>query len=993
MALSPERGGLSIIGKLNNESGTQSWKFHSLGLKSISIDIDQGQAFALKGSLNFYKNDAVYGNGFNGLVDAKFISKLQIKASVIFGSKDGERYWYADAMIKLPKPINVAGPVCITGFGGGACYGMKMAPTAQTSLGRTASGISYAPASENGMSFKAIVFLSTNDGKVLNADVTLEIAFFKGGGIHSITFLGNAVIAASVQANGLSKLSSAVNKLQAHQGALEINFSKRKLATFKITEDKKRTASAILGDQLEGPITAKIFISFDFSTSEFHSTLDAKINVAGGVITGSGQAVLHFAPGEWYVYVGTPPQPFGVNIGIGSFSIGVNAYFMAGSVLPGSPPPPPEVSSILNSDMNYMKDLNAISKGGGFAFGMALKVDTGDIQFLIFYGHFKAGLGFDIMLKDYGNTYCAGKDERVGVNGWYANGQAYAYVEGEIGIRVRIFRRNRSISILSIALAAALQAKLPNPTWAKGIVGGQFRILGGIIKGNCKFELTIGNECRLITKANADTNPLSDIAVIAQLTPGEGEQDINVFNNPQAVFNMAVNKEFNLSADDKDRTYRIKLEQYNLTANGQAIGGNIIWNADNTVAAFNSFDILPPKANIKFEVKVSFEELKGGSWATVQADGQPYAEQKTVTFASGAAPDFIPTSNIAYSYPIINQLNYYKKESSAGYIRLLKGQDYLFAPEAEWTKIGRIKNTAGEIISFNISYDVANNQVNYTLPEDKLALGAVYSLLLVKAPASGHGGAIDRNVKDQKQEAQNNEGNKVEVTTKKAEGAINQLEEKNIYEMRFRASQYASVREKLNSLTFRKAGTWMLSTGVMELSSSVQGSELFDKNELVSSAYENNKVLLLEHDGSSQWMKNSVVPLLYEGYPWSGNMTIRNRNTNLLGVPPARAVYMRQAQTNLSLSDDNAENYSYPVTIANFVFNLPKEVAADYADLRSRAADLSVTQNDSRLTNLIRSRLPIFSEGDYKVNIKHRLPGVGTVTSVNPITIDYSVLR
>lgn len=45
---------------------------------------------------------------------------------------------------------------------------------------------------------------------------------------------------------------------------------------------------------------------------------------------------------------------------------------MVGSIIPGSPPPPPEVSSILNlpeSHLDYMRDENALKSGRGFAFG------------------------------------------------------------------------------------------------------------------------------------------------------------------------------------------------------------------------------------------------------------------------------------------------------------------------------------------------------------------------------------------------------------------------------------------------------------------------------------------------------------------------------------------------------------------------------------------------------------------------------------------------
>ena len=90
--------------------------------------------------------------------------------------------------------------------------------------------------------------------------------------------------------------------------------------------------------------------------------------------------------------------------------------------------------------LRYDHDIssNDLAGGRGLAFGASLQLNTGDLRFLIFYANFAAGLGFDVMLKDYGDSHCEGRSERIGVNGWYAHGQAYAYLQGELGVRVKI---------------------------------------------------------------------------------------------------------------------------------------------------------------------------------------------------------------------------------------------------------------------------------------------------------------------------------------------------------------------------------------------------------------------------------------------------------------------------------------------------------------------------------------------------------------------------
>ena len=111
---------------------------------------------------------------------------------------------------------------------------------------------------------------------------------------------------------------------------------------------------------------------------------------------------------------------------------------MAGSRIPGMPTPPQEVANLIGQDISRLslgRNLDALSTGKGFAFGSKLGVRTGDLQFAIMYANFNAGLGFDVMLKDYGQAQCRGRSGTIGLNGWYAQGQAYAYRARRVGCK------------------------------------------------------------------------------------------------------------------------------------------------------------------------------------------------------------------------------------------------------------------------------------------------------------------------------------------------------------------------------------------------------------------------------------------------------------------------------------------------------------------------------------------------------------------------------
>ena len=59
------------------------------------------------------------------------------------------------------------------------------------------------------------------------------------------------------------------------------------------------------------------------------------------------------------------------------------------------------------------------------------------------------------------------------------------------------------------------------------------------------------------------------------------------------------------------------------------------------------------------------------------------SQSKTAMFYTGDALEFIPNSNIKYSYPIDGMLNFYKQEydQEIGYIELKSGQPKLLYPK------------------------------------------------------------------------------------------------------------------------------------------------------------------------------------------------------------------------------------------------------------------------------------------------------------------------
>lgn len=993
--------GLSLIAKVSTtESGHQKWKPKDLEVRNITIDIDGG-AFKFNGMLVFYKQDAVYGNGFNGQVNAEFKPGIKVKASAVFGNVNSNRYWYADAMANFSSGIPIFTGVGIYGFGGGAYFGMKMDNEGLGSdLGKTASGVIYIPDTKAGLGLKAIVSIGSHPKpEAFNGDVTFEIAFFKGGGVRRIGLLGNGYLVTPGLELNLDKLKGATNKLVA---VAKKNNQKVSDATYGqlVGEGNDNDLTEIFGSLSDagakGQISAKVAIDYDFENRVLHGTFEAYVNVAGGLIKGvgsggrAGWAVLHFAPKEWYVYVGTPDDRIGLSLGVGSIRASATSYMMVGTKILSSPPPPENVSRILGGmDLDYMKDLNALGTGAGFAFGAAFGVDTGDLKFLMFYARFAAGAGFDIMLKDYGDARCKGESGPIGINGWYANGQAYAYVEGNVGIRVRVFGKRRNIKILEIGAATILQAKLPNPFWMQGVVGGHFSVFGGMVRGNCKFKLTLGKECEIV----GDDNLLDDIKVIAEITPGEGSTEVSVFNAPQGVFNMEVNRPFEIvdPEDNQTRYFQAKLDHFKVLDGTLEIPATLEWNENNDVVALNPFDILPPKKNMKTSLQVSFEEKVSGVWRKVTDDGKVYTESQATSFATGAAPDFIPEENIQFNYPVTNQLNLYPKESPQGYVQLYTGQPYLFEPKPEFEQKVRFTSASGQSITGDLSYLPNERRAIFSIPEN-LTRESIYQIEFVNLPVQQY--SVDQNVKQVVTASANDA--EIETTTNEAEGELSIVSEKTLYSTYFRTSKYGTFKEKFNSLNI--INTFSILTvpwRIHRLMSFLEGSEYFDVAEMSGTNRTVNRPLVSIEAVLSQnkYYETSVYPLIYAGYPIDGNIKITWRDVNVLGLAPSRAMYFYQEPANLQLTttDLSLGTASVMASRSAYTYDLPYYMEKDFKEIQSQVVNKYIQQEkvSDRIHQILFSSFPPVQPGEFKYKLQYILPGINKVTSEVEATAKY----
>lgn len=920
----------------------KNWKFDHLELEDLYLKADG--PVAIEGYFAVFRDDPEYGDGFAGRVSAKFVS-INVRATAVFGEIDDYKYWYVDALAVMENSPIAIGPVGIYGFGGGAYYHMSQ-KTQSTNLFsgmdsdvKKKSPINYIPDKETGLGLKASVVLGVaGNPRAFHAMATFEVAFNNKGGLRKVAFYGDGYF----------------------------------MTEMNITNP---TGNA--------PLWASTYLGYDVENRTFHGNFKVYVNVANGMIRGvnpgnlAGEVVMHFEPGDWYIHVGRPSRRVGVEIDLILAKVKTGSYFMVGTKLEEMPPPPDNVLRLLGRSIPENRNTGQLIDAKGIAFGTDFSISTGDKNFLIFYARFDMGVGFDVMLADRSNFVCAYNNRTPGINGWYAEGQVYAYIEGKIGIKVRVFRKKIKADIIDLGVATLLEAKLPNPVWMRGAVGGRYRILGGLVKGKCNFEFEIGNKCDMV-QIESEASPVEALDVISMITPENDMRSVDVFSAPQIVFNYSINKEFSISDDLSNSTkYKVLLDEFNVYAPGKRkLNGSYEWNADGDVVIFNPYDILPQESELTIKAKVHFQERINDVWRNIKGeDGRLIVEEQTCRFQTGEAPPFISESNIEYRYPLQNMMNFYINEYDQGYVALGRGRPDLFSLEEGWKKYGRFTPAqGGSPVYVDVKYISSTKKVEHIIPNG-LQKNMVYKFELVKIPSSVVA-SIDHNVYSETKTRTSTDGNEISVTARKAEGALTIEQESILYTCFFRTSHYTSFAEKIQNIEIPFSNMIPLSNSKIHLQGYSRINEQYDAYE-ISDEY-GTPLIQISADQEGSWLKHQMRPLIYDNYPVSEFGVIVHRPIDELGLIPIKAVRIVQPDHLPRLLNDNdraAGGTSLPGDVkVYYEYNLASPTHTDYLKIKARLLNGKETNDEiKKILNSTYPGLPF--DVTYPLNLEYVLPG------------------
>ncbi|MBB6002866.1 hypothetical protein [Arcicella rosea] len=646
---------VEILGKLSYVNGKMSPAFSKVNLEKIMIKGAVGPA-TVEGELRLFDEDAVYGTGFIGSAKVKIPKVATVKATLQFGNK-GFYYGYVDASVLLTPSIAVVPPLMCSGFGGGIYFNMKMntplsqtikdvAPNTQTTrAGTNNTGINYTPMLGS-YGIKANVYMSLADKKMILANLGIE-ASIANGAFSNFTASGKAKV-------------------------------------LSLDEDPNRNGQCLLMAQTSVTITP----------SSFDMNADVEVEPIPGFPKVVVPFRMHFAD-TWHVKIGDPAEgkqkvEFKL-LQVGSEDdalyayLAAKAYFAFGNDIGGIPNLPSEVQTFLLAKENVNDNRNDVVDAAKTKGEMQFNEDGEPIGNPLTFrllagarvdGRLKVAVGplsadatliagFDAALSK--GLKCNGQ-EIVGLYGWYANAQIYAYANGKVSVAGKVFGKRFNVKLMDLTAGALLWGGLPEPTWGEGRLRVKGEVLAGLVKVDTDFDFDFGQKCKPVF--NGD--PLADIKVISELSPKKGEKEVDTNGDLQAVFNMSMDTDYSIALPDgQPRTYYFTVQEYSLMNQKthekfQAIGAKQwVNNNEQLILPLNGH--LKSETNYAFKVQVRLWERVNGGLENPYIDETGVREQRFEEaeniFTSGKQPDFVRWEDVAYTWPMDGQ-NYFLKNQT-----------------------------------------------------------------------------------------------------------------------------------------------------------------------------------------------------------------------------------------------------------------------------------------------------------------------------------------
>lgn len=338
----------------------------------------------------------------------------------------------------------------------------------------------------------------------------------------------------------------------------------------------------------------------------------------------------------------------------------------------------------------------------GIAFGLVMQQDV-NANFLLLHGELKVKLGFDVNLREYKDVLCSNSTNQgqIGLKGWYAKGSAFAYASGKIDMGFRLFGVDLTTNIFHANAYLTMQVEGPNPTYFRGMIGGQYNVLDGMYSGEFQYKVVIGEQCEY-TKP---PDPLADISIFKNASITDGQKNVDRYSDITLNTNVPLRKDYTLTQKDTkgEASYAVNFladyKDISVLKNGSRININTKLDASRSNKAINiSFDqTLEPLTEYTIEYEFGWK-VKEGAENTAKYVNRDKPEKGKIIFTTGERPTSIVAGMIEYSAPGDRQRYWHKGYADTEIkfkIKALEDAAALF-PDVCKT-CGSIRSTSGEI--------------------------------------------------------------------------------------------------------------------------------------------------------------------------------------------------------------------------------------------------------------------------------------------------------
>ncbi len=994
--------GMAIHTKLGKGEGLwdqiKGFEVTQVRLNKIALDAEVSSV-KIKGMVEFYKENNL--DGFRGELSVELPAKIKASLEGEFGTykkpgatrfdtPDWYSYWRVAGVVVLGETgVPLFAGITLYGLGGGVYHHMRRTAelpslvAAKTPTKKKEKKSAYKPDfnTKFGLQF-AILMGSEGGGKAYNFSAKLEASFAQSGGLNYLAITGDM----KAMCKGLDDPSPTVGgwvKIEYHKAQKE--FVQGRL--FVTVNAGVIKGAAKIPDP---PKDFKGDKSHAFIWAEFYADLGGQKDF-------------------WYFNMGTPQNRGALTVtfdraeeakkkekerqknknkkdgkddddeptSIVRSERKFTAYLMIGHKVPATIPPPDQAfmkiwalagggkndfSGGKVSEFVKGKKRPPLPPGQGFAFGASFSYQL-EANPMPFYFDLGMALGFDINVtrNEQRRCYIPGKgDITPGVDYWYATGQIYAGAYADFGLKVELWFINGKFNIFKGAAALLLRGGFPNPNWAEGRGRLSYSILNGLFKGQCAFDVAIGEKCDPSVPLS---QLLDQIAFIQDLKPADKDKEVDVFTAITATFAMPINRV--LEIPEKDSTIRRIVPVVSTWTlkdkNGRLVPvENFYFTNDNLAATLNPKVVLAGNARYTIYLEVKARELLGGGrWVYVQKNGKDWYQSKTHTFTTGKAPDVIPDRNVLFTWPLANQRYFLKGETENGkwgYIVLDKGMRYLFKDRAKYDYQVRFTRLDGTNHTLEVPLMPDNLAQVLRFDVSRLENGKLYALQVIE---------VDKALK-QKLQQQALQDSKLFATLSQTGGlasgtfaanqtmplaqtlllreeTVNLLKgtgsstltsdvikkrelpgnvsrnpvERILYSYYFGTSKYDTYKEKVRSSTWKhKQATFFIFPGYLSELTLGEGFEQYDKEGYTHNGYKVAPLLKVYLNGyNSRYTRPGLPVNTYIKNRIEGeiNSTIAHINSVLKMYKTPYRLMVRQPAMDLFVSFNNASLWASPL--------------------------------------------------------------------------------